>query len=115
MPLVIIGSGVTAGDGGEERLWEYFCDYPDCPNTAERLIGYVREIAGGFAVCLRHAAVLEGRIGRDLPRVSFGALARRHELDVAVQMRTMTPSNASTPSRPINAATGPDTERGIGP
>jgi hypothetical protein len=81
VPLVIISNGVSAGDGGEERLWEYFCDYPDCPNTAERVIGYVREIAGGFAVCLRHAAVLEGRIGRDLPRVSFGDFTRRHELD----------------------------------
>ncbi|MGH9146809.1 MAG: hypothetical protein ACRD1Q_08880 [Vicinamibacterales bacterium] len=72
MPLVIINSGEAAGDGGEERLLEYMCDYPNCPNRAERVIGFVREIGGGFAVCLRHAAILEGRIGRDLPRVSFG-------------------------------------------
>lgn len=74
MPFVNIGSGVAAGDGSEERLWEYLCDYPDCPNIAERVVGYVREIQGGFAVCLRHAAILEGRIGRNLPRVSFGDL-----------------------------------------
>lgn len=71
MPLVVISSG-EAGDDGEERLLEYVCDYPDCPNLAERVIGFVREIGGGFAVCLRHAAILEGRIGRNLPRVSFG-------------------------------------------
>jgi hypothetical protein len=72
LPLVVISSGEAAGDGGEERLLEYVCDYPDCPNRAERVIGFVREIGGGFAVCLRHAAILEWRIGRDLPRVSFG-------------------------------------------
>lgn len=71
MPLVVISSG-EAGDGGDERLLEYVCDYPDCPNPAERVIGFVREISGGFAVCLRHAAILEGRIGRELPRISFG-------------------------------------------
>ena len=71
MPLVVINTG-KAGDGGEEQLFEYMCDYPHCPNPAERVIGFVREIGGGFAVCLRHAAILEGRIGRNLPRVSFG-------------------------------------------
>ncbi len=70
MPLVVISSGKS-----DERLFEYMCDYPDCPNPAERVIGFVREIAGGFAVCLRHAAVLEGRIGRGLPRVSFDDLS----------------------------------------
>jgi hypothetical protein len=74
VPFVIINSGVSAGDGSEERMWEYFCDYPDCPHIAERVVGFVREIQGGFGVCLRHAAILEGRIGRNLPRISFGDL-----------------------------------------
>jgi hypothetical protein len=75
LPLVVITSGEDARESGdEERLLEYVCDYPNCPYPAERVIGFAREIAGGFAVCLKHAAILECRFSRDAPPQSFGDL-----------------------------------------
>jgi hypothetical protein len=39
MCQVTIKTGLTAPDGREEKLTEYLCDYPDCPNFATRLVG----------------------------------------------------------------------------
>ena len=51
MPVVAI----RTGDGGEEILREYLCDYPDCPNTACHVMGHARELGGAYAVCDQHA------------------------------------------------------------
>jgi hypothetical protein len=65
MPVVNIRTGVIGSNGREEVLSEYLCDCADCPNTAEHVIGVVREIGGSFAVCTEHAAVLARRARRD--------------------------------------------------
>jgi hypothetical protein len=62
---VIIATGFVGADGREEVLSEYQCDCPDCPNPAERAMGFAREFGGGFAVCAEHAAQLERRSGID--------------------------------------------------
>ena len=55
MPQVTIKTGIKATDGHEEKLTEYFCDSPDCPNVAIEVLGYAKEIGIGFAVCREHA------------------------------------------------------------
>ena len=55
MPHVSIATGFKTDDGREEILAEYLCDVPDCPNTATQVIGFARELGGGFAVCAEHA------------------------------------------------------------
>jgi len=56
MPSVILR---TIGPSGkEEMLTEYLCDWPDCPNVAEHVIGAVRELRAFSAVCKTHAAVI---------------------------------------------------------
>ena len=57
MSRVSIATGFTAEDGREEVLCEYLCDVPDCPNPAAQVMGFARELGGGFAVCAEHAAV----------------------------------------------------------
>lgn len=57
MPRVTIATGFTAEDGREETLDEYLCDAANCPNPAEHVIGFARELGGGYAVCAEHAAV----------------------------------------------------------
>ena len=42
----------------EETLTEYICDWPDCPNVAEHVIGAIRELRAFSAVCKTHAAVI---------------------------------------------------------
>ena len=66
MPQTIIRTGFLGPDGNEEILAEYLCDCPDCPNTAEHLIGIARELGGGLVVCAEHAAALQ----RQAPRTS---------------------------------------------
>jgi hypothetical protein len=46
---------LTTPDGHEERLTEYFCDHPGCPNIATQLLGRVAEIGLVAAVCDEHA------------------------------------------------------------
>jgi hypothetical protein len=55
IPQITINTGITAPDGHEEKLTEYFCDHPGCPNVATHLLGCVKEIALGAAVCEDHA------------------------------------------------------------
>jgi hypothetical protein len=57
MPQVTIEAGFIALDGHEERLTEYLCDWPDCPNIATHVLGCVREIGIRVAVCEEHAAM----------------------------------------------------------
>ena len=56
VPQVRIVTGFTAEDGREEILAEYQCDVSGCPNPAEHVMGFARELGGGFAVCAEHAA-----------------------------------------------------------
>ena len=55
IPQITINTGISAPDGHEEMLTEYFCDHPGCPNVATHLLGYVKEIALAAAVCDEHA------------------------------------------------------------
>ena len=64
MPQVTIKTGFTTPDGQEETLTEYLCDYPDCPNYAEHVMGFARGIGAGLAVCTEHRALLK-RQARD--------------------------------------------------
>ena len=57
MPRVIIATGFTAEDGREEVLSDDQCDVPDCPNHAAQVMGFARELGGGFAVCAEHAGM----------------------------------------------------------
>ena len=48
-------------DGREEVLSEYLCDWPDCPNVAEHLLGFARELRQVAAICREHAQKLRER------------------------------------------------------
>jgi len=56
MPRIVIKTGLKAPDGREEALTGYFCDYPNCPNLATRLLGCLVELRLMAAVCDVHAA-----------------------------------------------------------
>ena len=43
------------------RQTEYICDWPDCPNVAEHVLGVVRELRSFAAVCTSHAQMLAAR------------------------------------------------------
>ena len=64
MPLVRIKTGFAAADGQEILLQEYLCDWPDCPNVAEQVLGVARDIAMAFAVCPEHASMPHDRKSR---------------------------------------------------
>ena len=55
VPNVSIGSGVVGPDGREERITEYLCDSPGCPNVATQMVGCVMEIRFCIALCDEHA------------------------------------------------------------
>jgi hypothetical protein len=56
MPSVILRT--IGSSGKEETLTEYLCDWPNCPNVAEHVIGAIRELRAFSAVCNTHAAVI---------------------------------------------------------
>jgi hypothetical protein len=56
MPQVVVSSGIKGPDGSEEKLTEYLCDSPGCPNIASHVLGCIREIGATIAVCDEHAA-----------------------------------------------------------
>lgn len=58
MPQVTIKTGMSLQDGREEVLLEYLCDWKDCPNVAEHVMGVVRELGSAFVVCPEHAAAI---------------------------------------------------------
>jgi hypothetical protein len=57
MPQVTLRS--ETADGKEEKLTEYLCDMPDCPNVAEHVLGFVRELRILTAVCAPHKRQLD--------------------------------------------------------
>jgi hypothetical protein len=54
MPWVTIKSGLTTPEGHEEKLTEYLCDYPGCPNVARHLLGPIVELRLSASVCDDH-------------------------------------------------------------
>ncbi len=59
MPSVTLRT--TGSSGKEETLTEYICDWPDCPNVAEHVVGVLRELRAFSAVCKTHAKELAAR------------------------------------------------------
>lgn len=59
MPRVTLRA--ESKDGTEHTLTEYICDWPDCPNVAEHVLGVVRELRTTAAVCAPHARLLAER------------------------------------------------------
>jgi hypothetical protein len=55
MPLVMIKTGMAGADGQEVVLKEYLCDWPNCANVAEEVVGIVREIGQACVMCGEHA------------------------------------------------------------
>ena len=55
MPQVTIKTGMAGPDGREEKLSEYLCDWPGCPNIAAQVLGCVKELRLAVAVCPQHA------------------------------------------------------------
>jgi hypothetical protein len=55
MPRVTIKTGIIAPDGREEELAEYLCDWPDCPNVATQVLGYIRASGFSAVMCDEHA------------------------------------------------------------
>ena len=62
MPNVTVGTGRIGPDGQEEKLTEYLCDSPNCPNIATQMVGCLTEIGLCFALCDEHAAQLGRRM-----------------------------------------------------
>ena len=56
MSRVTIKTGFMDPDGREEELTEYMCDYPDCPNIATEVLGYLRGLRLTATVCDVHAS-----------------------------------------------------------
>jgi len=54
VPQVTIKTGLTAPDGHEESLTEYFCDWPGCANVATEVLGCVKELGISSVVCKEH-------------------------------------------------------------
>ena len=54
MPQVTIRTGTKSPEGFEERLTEYLCDHPDCPNVATHLLGVLVELRIMVMVCDEH-------------------------------------------------------------
>jgi hypothetical protein len=55
MPWVIVEPGLRGPRSYNEGLTTYLCDWRDCPNPAEHVLGYVKEIAACYALCKEHA------------------------------------------------------------
>jgi hypothetical protein len=55
-------------DGREESMTEYICDWPDCPNVANKVVGFGREPRLSYALCAEHAAKNQNQENRDTKR-----------------------------------------------
>jgi hypothetical protein len=62
MPQAVIASGITGPDGREDKLTEYLCDSPGCPNIASHVLGRVREIGAAVVVCDEHATATTSKL-----------------------------------------------------
>ncbi|MGH9253891.1 MAG: hypothetical protein ACRD3C_04895 [Vicinamibacterales bacterium] len=60
MPRVTLRAAETAEEK-EDTVTEYICDWPDCPNVAEHVLGVLRELRAFAAVCPEHAQLLDAR------------------------------------------------------
>jgi hypothetical protein len=58
MPWVIAEPGIGGPRSYTEQLTTYLCDWPDCSNTAEHVLGSVMELAACVALCSEHAKQL---------------------------------------------------------
>jgi hypothetical protein len=56
MPRVTLRT--ETADHKEVKVTEYTCDVADCPNLAEHVLGFSREIGAFAAVCARHKRML---------------------------------------------------------
>jgi hypothetical protein len=56
MPRVTLRT--ETADHKEVQLTEYLCDVADCPNTAEHVLGFARELGAFVAVCATHKRML---------------------------------------------------------
>ena len=45
-------------DHREVTVTEYICDVEDCPNPAEHVLGFARELGGLAAMCAPHKRML---------------------------------------------------------
>ena len=57
MPRVTLRT--ETADGQEVTIAEYICDVPDCPNVAEHVLGFVRELRALAIVCTSHKQSLD--------------------------------------------------------
>jgi hypothetical protein len=63
MPAVTIRA-TDSTTNKEEVLTEYICDWPDCPNVADHVVGVLRELRAFCAVCSTHAKLIASRRSR---------------------------------------------------
>ena len=64
MPCVTIRTGFLDANGQEEIITDYLCDWPDCANVAERVMGVAREVQAISVLCREHATELQKRAFR---------------------------------------------------
>jgi hypothetical protein len=55
MPWVIAEPGLNGPKSYREGSKTYLCDWPDCANPAEEVLGCIAELAAFVAVCKEHA------------------------------------------------------------
>ena len=57
------------GQGCEEKITKYMCDWPGCPNIATEALGCLRDLGMFCAVCKEHAPMRP--IGLSRPVATF--------------------------------------------
>jgi len=62
MPSVTLRT--TDASGKEQKLTEYICDFPECPNVAKYVVGRLVELRVFCAVCTDHAKLIALRRAR---------------------------------------------------
>jgi hypothetical protein len=61
MPRTTIRTGFVRDDGTDVVLEEFLCDWPDCPNVAEHVLGALVELRTMAILCSMHMAELQER------------------------------------------------------
>jgi hypothetical protein len=62
MPRVTLRT--ETADRQEVTITEYICDVPDCPNIAEHVLGFARELRALAIVCAPHKRLLDEKNNR---------------------------------------------------
>jgi hypothetical protein len=57
MPRVTLRT--ETADRKKEQVTEYICDVADCPNPADFVLGFARELGTFSAVCAAHKRMLD--------------------------------------------------------